>query len=136
MQQRGTFSICTLILIALEQKPQTRTRVMQKLILSYPRTNRYLETLVKQHLICYDPITRAFDITPKGRKILILNQQLATYISPVNSMIRKYSKYIKDPYNDETDNYLNREKKELSYQNNDDFELLKKAQKLRASAIR
>jgi predicted transcriptional regulator len=125
MQQRGTFSICTLILIALEQKPQTRTRVMQKLILSYPRTNRYLETLVKQRLICYDPITRAFDITPKGRKILILNQQLATYISPVNSMIRKYSKYIKDPYNAETDNYLNREKKELSYQNNDDFELLK-----------
>lgn len=125
MQQRGTFSICTLILITLEQKPQTRTRVMQKLTLSYSRTNRYLETLVKQHLICYDPIARTFDITPKGRKILILNQQLATYISPVNSMIRKYSKYIKDPYNDETDNYQNREKKELSYQNNDDFELLK-----------
>jgi hypothetical protein len=28
----------------------------------------------------------------------MLNQQLATYISPVNSMIRKYSRYIKDPY--------------------------------------
>jgi len=101
MQQRGTFSICTLILIALEQKSQTRTRIMQELTLSYSRTNKYLEMLIKQNLISYDPISRTFDITPRGRKILMLNQQLATYISPVNSMIRKYSRYIKDPYDDD-----------------------------------
>lgn len=110
MQQRGTFSICTLILIALEQKPQTRTRIMQKLTLSYSRTNRYLETLIKQDVISYHPITRTFGITPKGRKVLMLNQQLATYISPVNSMIRKYSRYIRDPYENEgTDNYISEE---------------------------
>lgn len=101
MQQRGTFSICTLILTALEQKPQTRTRIMQKLTLSYSRTNRYLETLIKQGVISYDPITHMFDITPKGRRVLMLNQQLATYISPVNAMIRRYSRYIKDPYDDD-----------------------------------
>lgn len=114
MQQRGTFSICTLILIALEQKPQTRTRIMQKLTLSYSRTNRYLETLIKQDVIGYDPINHTFSITPKGRKVLMLNQQLATYISPVNSMIRKYSRYIKDPYAyDGTDNYLSEEKERI-----------------------
>lgn len=103
MQQRGTFSICTLILIALEQKPQTRTRIMQKLTLSYSRTNRYLQTLMKQDVISYDPINHTFDITPKGKRVLMLNRQLATYISPVNAMIRKYSRYIKDPYDDEDD---------------------------------
>jgi predicted transcriptional regulator len=98
MQQRGTFSICTLILIALEQKPQTRTRIMQKLTLSYSRTNRYLQTLLEQGVISYDPFNHTFDITPRGRRVLMLNRQLATYISPVNAMIRKYSQYIKDPY--------------------------------------
>lgn len=84
---------------------------MQKLTLSYSRTNRYLETLTEQNVISYDPVTHNFAITPKGIKLLTLNQQLATYISPVNSMIRKYSKYIKDPYDndDRTDNYLTKE---------------------------
>ena len=107
MQQRGTFSICTLILIALERKPQTRTRIMQELTLSYSRTNRYLETLLKQDVISYDPTNHTFDITQKGRKVLKLNRQLATYISPVNAMIRKYSRHIKDAYDDVgTDNYI------------------------------
>ncbi len=97
---------------------------MQKLTLSYSRTNRYLETLIKQNVICYNPVTRTFDITPKGRKVLMLNQQLATYISPVNSMIRKYSKYIKDPYDDDsTENYPAKEN-EFYYQNKDSHELL------------
>ena len=83
---------------------------MQKLTLSYSRTNRYLDTLIKQDVISYDSINRTFGITPKGRKVLMLNQQLATYISPVNSMIRKYSRYIRDPYENEgTDNYISEE---------------------------
>ncbi len=115
MQQRGTFSICTLILIALEQKPQTRTRIMQKLTLSYSRTNRYLQTLMKQDVISYDPINHTFDITPKGKRVLMLNRQLATYISPVNAMIRKYSRYIKDPYDDEDDISNNSFRQERCY---------------------
>ena len=75
---------------------------MQKLTLSYSRTNRYLETLIKQDVISYDPNTRNFHITQKGRRVLMLNQQLAAYISPVNAMITKYSRHIKDPYEDGT----------------------------------
>ena len=80
---------------------------MQKLTLSYSRTNKYLETLIEQDVISYDPTNHTFDITQKGRKVLKLNRQLATYISPVNAMIRRYSRYIKDAYDDdEIDNYI------------------------------
>lgn len=125
MQQRGTFSICTLILIALEQKPQTRTRIMQKLTLSYSRTNRYLETLIKQDVITYHPINHTFDITSRGRQVLTLNRQLATYISPVNAMIRRYSRYIKDPYDhDGIENYFPEETR-YSSQKSSGTELIK-----------
>ena len=69
---------------------------MQELTLSYSRTNRYLEALINQDVISYDPINRTFDITQKGRKVLTLNQKLAAYISPVNAMIRKYTRSIKE----------------------------------------
>ena len=70
---------------------------MQKLTLTFSRTNRYLEVLVKQDVISYNPINNLFNITEKGRKVLMLNQQLAAYISPVDTMIRKYSRYLKYP---------------------------------------
>lgn len=99
---------------------------MQKLTLSYSRTNRYLETLIKQDVISYDPINHTFDITEKGRKVLLLNQQLATYISPVNSMIRKYSRYIRDPYADDiTDSYFP-EERQYSSQGSSGSQLIKK----------
>jgi predicted transcriptional regulator len=124
MQQRGTFSICTLILIALEQKPQTRTRIMQELTLSYFRTNRYLETLIKQGVISYDPVNHTFDLTQKGRQVLMLNRQLATYISPVNAMITKYSRHIKDPYDGDGTGYFPEDIQYFS-QNNSDSQLIK-----------
>lgn len=85
---------------------------MQKLTLSYSRTNRYLQTLIKQDVISYDPINHTFDITPKGRRVLMLNQQLATYISPVDAMIRRYSRYIIHPNDDDyqiNDNFFPKE---------------------------
>lgn len=89
---------------------------MQKLTLSYFRTNKYLETLIKQDVIIYDPINHTFDITQKGRKVLMLNQQLASYISPVNAMIRRYSRYLKDPhdYNGISDNSFPEERQYYS----------------------
>ena len=82
---------------------------MQKLTLSYSRTNKYLGTLIKQDVISYDPINHTFGITQKGRKVLMLNRQLATYISPVNAMIRKYSQYIKEPYDNDGTGYFQEE---------------------------
>jgi predicted transcriptional regulator len=122
MQQRGSFSICTLILLALEQKPKTRTSIMQKLTLSYSRTNRYLDTLIQQDVISYDLNNHTFQITEKGRKVLMLNQQLAAYISPVNAMIRKYSRHLKDPHDDGTSYFP--EEIQYSPQNNSGSKLL------------
>lgn len=92
---------------------------MQKLTLSYSRTNRYLETLIKQDVISYDPINHTFNITQKGRKVLMLNRQLASYISPVNAMIIKYSRYLKDPYDDDrSENYFPEEMQYSSQNSN------------------
>lgn len=70
---------------------------MQELTLSYSRTNKYVDILSKQGLISYNRFNHGYDITQKGRKVLMLNQQLARYIYPVEAMIKKYSRYIKDP---------------------------------------
>jgi predicted transcriptional regulator len=118
MQQRGSFSICTLILIALEQKPLCRTRIMQELSLSYSRTNKYLDILAKQGLTSYNVINHSYDITQKGRKILTLNRQLARYVSPINEMITKYSRFMKDDcYSHRTNDYFP-EEKQYSLQDN------------------
>jgi predicted transcriptional regulator len=126
MQQWGTFSISTLILIALDQKPRTRTSLMHKLTLSYSRTNKYLQTLIKQDVISYDPFNHTFDITPKGRRVLMLNQQLATYISPVDAMIRRYSRYIRGPNDDYqiNDNFFSKGRY-YSFQNSSGRQLIK-----------
>ena len=100
MKQRGPFSICTLMLMALYQKPMTKTKVMQELILTYARTRKYLDILTKQGLIMYDINDRTYRLTAKGNKVLKLNQQLADYLPPVREMIRKYAYFMEVPFFD------------------------------------
>jgi len=97
MKQRGPFSICTLMLKALYQKPMTRTKIMQELILSYARTRKYLDIPTKQGLIMYDINDRTYRLTAKGNEVLKLNQQLADYLPPVKEMIRKYAYFMEVP---------------------------------------
>ncbi len=96
MKQRGTFSITTLILLALLQKPLTKTRLMQTLILSYKRVGDYCDLLMHKGLIVYDLATHSYVITPRGVEILRLYQELAGHLGPVDQMIKKYSHYMKD----------------------------------------
>ena len=100
MKQRGPFSICTLMLMALYQKPMTKTKIMQELILTYARTNRYLDILMRQDLIMYDMNDRTYRLTAKGNEVLKLNQQLADYLPPVKEMIRKYACFMEVPFFD------------------------------------
>ncbi len=79
MKQRGTFSITTLILQALQQRPLTKTRLMQTLILNYPRVGSYCELLMRKGLIEYDLRIHAYVITPRGLEVLGLNRELAGY---------------------------------------------------------
>jgi predicted transcriptional regulator len=94
MKQRGTFSITTLILLALQQKPLTKTRLMQTLILSYKRVGYYCDLLMHKGLIEYDLTNHTFVITPRGAEVLGLYQELAGHLEPVDQMIKKYSYYM------------------------------------------
>jgi predicted transcriptional regulator len=94
MKQRGTFSITTLILLALQQKPLTKTRLMQTLILSYKRVGYYCDLLMNKGLIEYDRANHTYVITPRGAEILRLHQELAGHLEPVDQMIKKYSYYM------------------------------------------
>jgi predicted transcriptional regulator len=94
MKQRGTFSITTLILLALQQKPLTKTRLMQTLILSYKRVGYYCDLLMHKGLIEYDLANHTYAITPRGAEILRLYQELAGHLEPVDQMIKKYSYYM------------------------------------------
>ena len=89
MKQRGTFSITTLILLTVQQKPLTKTRLMQTLILSYKRVSYYCDLLMHKGLIEYDPANRTYVITPRGTEILRLYQELAGHLEPIAQMIKK-----------------------------------------------
>ncbi len=94
MKQRGTFSITALILLALQQRPLTKTRLMQTLILSYKRVGYYCDLLMHKGLIEYDMANHTYVITLKGAEVLRLYQELAGHLEPVDQMIKKYSYYM------------------------------------------
>jgi predicted transcriptional regulator len=94
MKQRGTFSIMTLVLLALQQKPLTKTRLMQQVMLSYNRIGYYCDLLMRQGLIEYGSTNHTYVITPKGSELLRLAEELAGYLDPLDQMIKKYSCYI------------------------------------------
>lgn len=94
MKQRGTFSITTLILLALQQKPLTKTRLMQEVMLSYNRIGYYCDLLMRQGLIEYGPTNHTYVITPRGAEVLRLAEELAGYLEPLDQMIKKYSCYM------------------------------------------
>jgi predicted transcriptional regulator len=93
MKQRSTFSITTLILQALQQKPLTKTRLMQELILSYKRVGYYCDLLMRRGLIEYDLTNNTYLVTSRGSEILKLSEELAGYLEPIDQMIKKYSFY-------------------------------------------
>jgi predicted transcriptional regulator len=91
MIQRGSFAITTLILEAVLDKPLTKTKIMQELVLSYPRTMRYLALMLDQGTLQFDSQNHTFGITEKGLQVLQASKELASYIDPINQMINKYA---------------------------------------------
>jgi predicted transcriptional regulator len=96
MKQRGVFSITTLILGALQQKPLTKTKLMQQLMFNYSRIGSYCNFLIQRGLIEYDHTNNSYLITSKGTEILKLSRELASYLEPIHKMIEDYSFYIED----------------------------------------
>ena len=96
MKQRGMFSITTVILLALQQKPLTKTRLMQEVMLSYNRIGHYCDLLTRQGLIEYDQTNHSYIVTPRGAEVLKLAEELAAYLVPIEQMIKKYSCYMQE----------------------------------------
>jgi predicted transcriptional regulator len=94
MKQRGTFSITTLILLALQQKSLTKTRLMQEVMLSYNRIGYYCDLMMRQGLIEQGPTKHSYAITPRGTEVLRLAEELAGYLESLNHWIKKYSCYM------------------------------------------
>jgi predicted transcriptional regulator len=116
MKQRGTFSITALILLALQQqKPLTKTRLMQTLILSYKRVGAYCDLLVQKGLIEYDIANHTYAITPRGTQVLRLYQELAGYLEPVDQMIKKYSHYMQSADYQEIRSSINLDKPAVTH---------------------
>ena len=93
LKQRGIFSITTLILLALQKKPLTKTRLMQEVMLSYNRIGHYCDLLMVQGLIEYDSAKNSYAITSKGAEVVRLAEELAGYLRPLDQMIKKYISY-------------------------------------------
>ena len=91
MKQRGSFAITTLILLALQKNPLTKTRLMQEVMLSYNRIGYYCDLLMAQGLIDYDQEKRSYAITSRGAEVLRLAEELAGYLKPIDRMIKQYS---------------------------------------------
>lgn len=107
MKQRGTFSLTTLILLALQKKPLTKTRLMQEVMLSYNRIGYYCDLLMRQGLIQYCHANHTYIITPRGAQVLRLAEELAGYLEPIDRMIKKYSCYMQGADYDPHQEYRN-----------------------------
>jgi predicted transcriptional regulator len=107
MKQRGIFSITTLVLLALQKKPLTKTRLMQEVMLSYNRIGYYCDFLMARGLIEYDQEKRSYAIKPRGAEVARLSEELAGYLSPLDRMIKKYTSYAPSPYQYYPDHSIN-----------------------------
>ena len=97
MQQRSSFAITTLILSATSSahdKGISKTKLMQQVMLNLPRANRYLSRLQAKELIEYDSKTRKYKITPRGREVLKLCEEVALYIAPIENLILRYRRFF------------------------------------------
>ena len=92
MKQRTQFTINALILTAALNNDfgVTKARLAQELVLTYRKVNKHCEELVKKRLLEYDSVTRTYHVTPLGREMVKLTEQLAVHYTPVNNILAKY----------------------------------------------
>lgn len=96
MKQRTQFTIDALIVTAAMNNEfgVTKARLAQELVLTYRRVNKHCQELVERRLLEYDPVTRTYHVTPPGREMVKLTEQLAVHYTPVNNMLAKYKHRI------------------------------------------
>jgi len=73
-----------------------RTKIMQDTVVKYVRTCHYVDELVGEGLLSFNPVNHRYTITHKGREYLSMSHELSNYIMPLHDMIAKYQKFFPD----------------------------------------
>jgi predicted transcriptional regulator len=92
MKQRPRNTIDALILSAASYGKfgATKAALARDLSLTYARVNEYCDDLVQRALLRYDSVTRTYHVTPSGREMLRLTEELAEHYSPVEDLMTRY----------------------------------------------
>ena len=85
MKYRSRTEIVALILESLNTKA-TKTRLMYNALLSYAQLKEYLAYLQGNELVKYDPSTRLYGLTEKGRQFLKAYSKISGIISQRESL--------------------------------------------------
>lgn len=96
MKQRPEYTIDALILSAAWHSDFgiTKARLAKDLVLTYSKVNESCDHLMQKSLLEYDSVTRTYHITPPGREMIRLTEELADHYSPVEQMLSKYKSRV------------------------------------------
>lgn len=92
MKQRSQFAVDALILRAAAQHDFgiSKASISRDLVLPYQKVNQHCDSLVNRRLLSYDSVTRTHYLTPLGRQVLSLSEELQNHYSPMNQLLAKY----------------------------------------------
>jgi predicted transcriptional regulator len=102
VKQRSTLAIISLILDSTSRRKEgvTKSRIMQEVMLTYERTNRYCDMMVKKGLLTYAQGSRTYSLTPKGVEVLQSSKEIFGYLDNVKSIVDKYRIYDESTIDD------------------------------------
>ena len=61
------------------------TKLMYSSLLSYPKVRSYLQILLKENLLEYDEFDKSYKITTKGRRFLVILNEINEMLKPISS---------------------------------------------------
>lgn len=81
MKNRSRSDIIYELVLSIEKKPETKTKIMYTAYLSTNQTNTYMNEALDSDLISYNVVTRTYSITAKGHLLLKLYRELQKLIN-------------------------------------------------------
>lgn len=62
-------------------------------MLTYERTNRYCDMMIKKGLLTYAHESRTYSLTPRGIEVLQSSKEIFGYLNNVKNIVDKYRIY-------------------------------------------
>jgi len=73
---------------------------MRDVVLTYERSNRYCDMMVKKGLLTYVEKSRTYLLTPKGLEVLQSSREIFGYLSHIKRMVDRYKVYDENSIDD------------------------------------